>query len=211
MLDNLLHCSDGDINQTFAAPLWIQDYLKSFCPRLAIYGLPSMGQDLLGSAMVEMLEQSGFYVRSIDISSLVSAETTTDSLVLAAFCELKRHRQAALYLPNLHAWWDSAPASTKEVFLSLLEQTRHASLMVIMTMEWEADEIPSEISSFFPDLGYSQDVLRCKKFGDWKFAIGLAAPDEVIISFGMKYFARTDVCFAYHLSRNAGKSFLPIC
>lgn len=169
-----------------------------------------MGQDLLGSAMVEMLEQSGYYVRSIDISSLVSAETTTDSLVLAAFCELKRHRQAALYLPNLHAWWDSAPVSTKEVFLSLLEQTRHASLMVIMTMEWEADEIPYEISSFFPDLR-SKDVLRRKKFGDWKFAIGLAAPDEVIISFEMKFFAWTDVLFSYHLSRNVGKSFSPIC
>lgn len=167
-----------DPHASSSNPLWIQDYLKSFAPRLAIYGPASMGQDLLGASVVEILEQGGFYVRSIDISSLISSDTTTDALILSAFCELKRHRQSALYLPNIHAWWDGASDATKEVFISLLKQTRHASLLVVMTMEWSLDEIPQEVSSFFPSIRSGDFTGHSKRFGDWKVAFPLSSPDE---------------------------------
>ena len=163
--------------------LWIQDYLKSFSPMLLIYGPCLMGQDLLGSALVEILEQNSFYVRSIDIGSLISVDVSLESIILTAFCELKRHKQAALYLPNLHTWWNTVSDAAKEIFLSLLEQTRHASLMVLINMEWELSEIPSEISAFFPNL--ESNDPGCRKIGDWKYAYYLSAPDEVLMLFAI--------------------------
>ena len=165
-----------DSLETRDITLWIQDYLKSFSPMLLIYGPALMGQDLLGSAIVEILEQNGFYVRSIDIGSLISVDISIESIILTAFCELKRHKLAALYLPNLHSWWNTVSETTKEIFLSMLEQTRHASLMILINMEWEYAEIPSEISSFFPSLKPS---LNCKKSRDWKYSYYLEAPDYV--------------------------------
>lgn len=157
------------------ATLWFQDYLKAFSPRLGLYGPAYMGQDLLGSALVEMLEQNKFYVRTIDINSIVSTDlTSVDSLILSSFCELKRHQKAALYVPNLHSWWYTANPSTRDTFLSLLDQTRHASIIVLLTMEWEKEEIPFEISNLFSTFSTQQTFT-----GDWNKAICIMEPSKV--------------------------------
>ena len=158
--------------------LSVHDYLKSFSPKICLYGSPKMGQDLLGSSLVVILEQNDVYVKTLDISSLISNVdyNSPDAAILTAFCELKRHVSSALYLPDLHSWWYTCAQSTRDTLINLLDQSRHSSLLVIMTMEFEKEEIPTELHGFFSNL---TTQIRAKNFGNWKIAYHIEEPDIV--------------------------------
>lgn len=55
------------------APLWVQDYLKGLEPRLLIFGIPGMGQQYLGSALIDILQKSKFFIQTIDLVSISSS------------------------------------------------------------------------------------------------------------------------------------------
>ncbi|KAJ3359310.1 hypothetical protein HDU91_004964, partial [Kappamyces sp. JEL0680] len=152
--------------------LCVQDYLKCYSPRLCLYGSPGAGQDLIGSALMAVLEEEEFYIRTVDANTLISNDSTQDSILLGSFCELKRHRRAVLYLPSLHSWWYSVQPSTRDNLLNLLDQTRHSSLFIVMTMEWLREEIPAEICSFVEMDGPG------RRFGEWKLSRFIDYPDD---------------------------------
>lgn len=144
-----------------------RDYLHAFSPRLAILGSVGNGQDVLGSAMVAILEEEGMYVRTVGMA-------TTEVDFVAAFLEVRRHRLAALYLPAMHSWW-YATDSKRDTFLGLLDEARHSRVVVVMTMEWTQDEMPTELGTYFCNLDG-----RRRRVDDWRIGVVVGCPDDEV-------------------------------
>nr|CDP32483.1 Putative ATPase family AAA domain-containing protein [Podospora anserina S mat+] len=88
---------------------------RVFRPRLLISGLPGMGQNYLAAAMLHHLE--GVHVENMDVSSLLGDGR---QVIASRFVEVKRHKPAVIFIPNVDLWFRSIPEVAVEMFKTLI-------------------------------------------------------------------------------------------
>jgi SpoVK/Ycf46/Vps4 family AAA+-type ATPase len=135
---------DGSVSlEPFASSMSTLSYLRSMEPRLLISGRPGMGQKMLGPAALEVLEAQKVHVQSLDLSAILNESSRTpEAAVIQLLHELKRHRPAALYIPDVDMWWESLPETTKSIFMSMLERDPTDPVLLLATCERPFEELP---------------------------------------------------------------------
>ncbi|KAI8892293.1 P-loop containing nucleoside triphosphate hydrolase protein [Globomyces pollinis-pini] len=121
-------------------PLWVDDYLRYFSPRLSICGAPGMAFDLIAAAIVDFLESNSFFIKRFDHTLLNSESMSVDTTIVQLFRELKRHQRTVLYLPDTHLWWFHIPESSRVVLLNLFEQFKTNSMMLLVSFQGDLPE-----------------------------------------------------------------------
>ncbi|KXL41463.1 hypothetical protein M433DRAFT_353824 [Acidomyces richmondensis BFW] len=130
---------------------------RIFRPRLLIWGLPGMGQQYLGSALLSKFE--GLHVQSFDMATLLKDSTRSpEAAIVQLFEEVKRHKPSVIYLPDVDLWYDTLSDSAVRTFTGLLRSlppTDPILLLGIMGREPNRDDETDKkmLSDLF---GYSQ-------------------------------------------------------
>jgi DNA polymerase III delta prime subunit len=156
-------------SKPFPNQVRIHDYLKSFSPKLLLYGPPHNGVEAVALDLIAQLEQEKFYVRTLDLNGLVSHQETTESLITACFHELKRHPKHVLFFPRLDSWWNALPEPNQQLVLQFVKALGNTVLLA--TTEWELEQIPFEWGSLFPSLNTNQ-------LGTWRMSYRLDLPSR---------------------------------
>ncbi|KAK0748703.1 hypothetical protein B0T21DRAFT_278084 [Apiosordaria backusii] len=109
-----------DADTGFAREAMHQEFGRSriFRPRLLISGLPGMGQNYLAAAMLHHLE--GVHVENMDVSSLLGDGRPAEQVIASRFVEVKRHKPAVIFIPNVDVWFRSIPDVAIEMFKTLI-------------------------------------------------------------------------------------------
>ncbi|KAJ3124888.1 ATPase AAA domain-containing protein 2B [Physocladia obscura] len=151
-------------------------YIFSFQPRLLICGPDGMGQKHLGPAALERLEAQNIHIQSLDLSTLFSdSSRTPDAGIIQLFHEIKRHRPAALYIPDINVWWNALPETARTIFRALLERGDAMNpVMVLATSEVEFADVPEEVQEIIQ--GRIGD--RVSGVEGWKRVIEVGIPNQ---------------------------------
>ncbi|KAJ3213048.1 ATPase AAA domain-containing protein 2 [Dinochytrium kinnereticum] len=149
-------------------------YVKSLEPRLVISGATGMGQKLLGPAALERLEAQKFYIQSLDLASLLSDSTRSpEAAIIQLLHELKRHRPAVVYIPEVDVWWETLHDSAKTTLVSVLERDPMDPVLLLATCERPFRELPEGLRRLVNGrLGNLGGVEG------WKRVIEMNKPDE---------------------------------
>ncbi|KAI8616484.1 hypothetical protein BC830DRAFT_1117762 [Chytriomyces sp. MP71] len=149
-------------------------YAFSFQPRLLICGEAGMGQKILGPAALERLEVQNVYIQSLDLSTLLNdSSRSVDAAIIQLFHEMKRHRPAVLYIPDIDIWWESLSDVAKFVFVSLTERDPMNPVMVLATCEAQFDALPPELKGLIQGRFGSSSGIE-----GWKRVIVAQKPDK---------------------------------
>ncbi|KAJ3072638.1 ATPase AAA domain-containing protein 2 [Podochytrium sp. JEL0797] len=161
------------LHQSSTHPIHLS-YSLSFQPRLLICGKPGMGQRLLGPAALERLDANKVYIQSLDLSTLLSdSSRTPDAALIQLLHEMKRHRPAVLYIPDMDLWWEALPDSAKCVFCGLLDREVGNPVMVLGTCEQEVEGVQVELRRWMEGrLGGVSGIEG------WKRVVSVGCPDE---------------------------------
>ncbi|ORX84434.1 AAA-domain-containing protein [Anaeromyces robustus] len=119
--------------------------------RLLICGKKGMGQtNYIGPAIINKLENWGFFIKSFDLNTLLKESyQTMESTIISSFQELSRHSPVAIYIPNIDLWWDSVSDLIKNVFLMNLEDFESKyPIFFLATCNKEAKDIPTILKLF---------------------------------------------------------------
>ncbi|KAJ3234790.1 ATPase AAA domain-containing protein 2B [Chytriomyces hyalinus] len=150
-------------------------YAFSFQPRLLICGEAGMGQRLLGPAALEMLESQKVYIQSLDLSTLLNdSSRTVDAAIIQLFHEMKRHRPAVLFIPDVDIWWETLSEAAQFVFVSLIERDPMNPVMILASCETLFQELKPELQALIQGrLGSFSGIEG------WKRVIVATKPDQV--------------------------------
>ncbi|KAF2501832.1 AAA-domain-containing protein [Lophium mytilinum] len=92
---------------------------RIFRPRLLISGLQGMGQQYLGSALLNKFE--GLHVQSFDLPTLLEdSARSPEAAIIQLFKEVRRHKPSVIYIPNVDVWYQTVEPKVIKTFLSLL-------------------------------------------------------------------------------------------
>lgn len=129
---------------------------RVFRPRLLVYGLPGMGQQYLGAAILHHLE--GYHIQSFDLGTLLSDSTRTpEAMIIQLLVEIKRHTPSVIFIPNLDTWFGTISPTAKSTFLSFLRDLKPTdSILVLALMETNDIAMNPQASSLF---GYSGENI----------------------------------------------------
>jgi SpoVK/Ycf46/Vps4 family AAA+-type ATPase len=154
-------------SKPFPNQVRIHDYLKSFSPKLLLYGPAHNGVEAIALDVIAQLEQEKYFVRTLDLNGLVSHHETTESLITSCFHELKRHPKNALFFPRLDSWWNALPEPNQQLVLQCVKSVGNTVLLI--STEWELEQIPFEWTALFPSWTANQH-------GTWRIAYRLELP-----------------------------------
>ncbi|KAI5969766.1 YTA7 [Candida margitis] len=128
-LDPTIHDKDGGFGK--------QQLLKNLenariCrPHLLVSGEEGNGQQYLSAAVLNYLE--GFQVQSLDLGTMFGDSTrTTESAIIQAFIEARRHQPAIILIPNIDVWYQILPDSAKATLSSLLRGLRSNEKILLL-------------------------------------------------------------------------------
>ncbi|KAI5968127.1 YTA7 [Candida theae] len=128
-LDPTVHDKDGGFGK--------QQLLKNLenariCrPHLLVSGEEGNGQQYLSAAVLNYLE--GFQVQSLDLGTMFGDSTrTTESAIIQAFIEARRHQPAIILIPNIDVWYSILPDSSKATLSSLLRGLRSNEKILLL-------------------------------------------------------------------------------
>ncbi|OUM69847.1 hypothetical protein PIROE2DRAFT_2025, partial [Piromyces sp. E2] len=119
--------------------------------RLLICGEKGMGQtNYIGPAIVNKLENWGFFIKSFDLNTLLKESyQTMESTIISSFQELSRHSPVAIYIPNIDLWWNSVSDIIKNIFLMNLEDFESKyPIFFLATCNQKAKDIPEILKLF---------------------------------------------------------------
>ncbi|ORX44975.1 AAA-domain-containing protein [Piromyces finnis] len=119
--------------------------------RLLICGEKGMGQtNFIGPAIVNKLENWGFFIKSFDLNTLLKESyQTIESTIISSFQELSRHSPVAIYIPNIDIWWNSVSDLIKNIFLMNLEDFESKyPVFFLATCNQRAKDIPEILKLF---------------------------------------------------------------
>lgn len=154
--------------------------LRVFRPRLLVAGRSGMGQNFLGSAILQHLE--GFHVQSLDLATLVGDPSrvrdaflfcslsfsdaigwpqTPEAGIVQIFTEAKRHKPSIIYIPALVSWSASVGDSAKNTIKSLLDSLDPSDPILLLAVAEEPfSDIPHDIKSWFGFLRNNRVILQ---------------------------------------------------
>ncbi|TKS89215.1 ATPase family AAA domain-containing protein 2 [Collichthys lucidus] len=122
----------------------------SYRPRMLLAGRPGAGQTShLAPAVLHALER--FTVHSLDSAVLFGVSCTSPEETCAqVFCEAKRTSPSILYIPHIQQWWETAGASLRASFFSLLSSIPSFSpILLLATCSVSHQHLDPEIQSLF--------------------------------------------------------------
>ncbi|KJR87155.1 AAA family ATPase [Sporothrix schenckii 1099-18] len=135
-----------DADHGFGRENMIQEFERSrtFRPRLLLTGTGGMGQGYLAAAVLHHFE--GVHIQSFDLPILLGDGRPLEQVIVGLFVEVKRHKPAVLYIPNVDSWYHSLPASAYMTFATMLKTIPpNDPILVLGTCECERDEIPESV------------------------------------------------------------------
>lgn len=120
----------------------VLETLRTYKPRLLICGEEGSGHQYVGSAILQHLE--GFHVRTIDLAAIFGdASSTTEAVLIQAFAEVRKHPPAAIYMPSIDLWFESASPTLLLTFKSLLSSIGKNEQFAIIGTANSAEELLS--------------------------------------------------------------------
>lgn len=135
-----------DADHGFGRENMVQEFERSrtFRPRLLLTGVGGMGQSYLAAAILHHFE--GVHVQSFDIPILLGDGRPIEQVIVGLFVEVKRHKPAVLYLPNVEVWYESLTPSAYITFTTMLRTiSPNDPVLVLATAECERDEVPTAV------------------------------------------------------------------
>ncbi|CAK7227083.1 TAT-binding protein-like protein 7, AAA ATPase [Sporothrix curviconia] len=135
-----------DADHGFGRENMIQEFERSrtFRPRLLLTGTGGMGHSYLAAAILHHFE--GVHIQSFDLPILLGDGRPLEQVIVGLFVEVKRHKPAVLYVPNVDSWYHSLPASAYMTFTTMLKTIPpNDPILVLGTCECERDEIPENV------------------------------------------------------------------
>ncbi|TKS89207.1 ATPase family AAA domain-containing protein 2 [Collichthys lucidus] len=117
---------------------------------MLLAGRPGAGQTShLAPAVLHALER--FTVHSLDSAVLFGVSCTSPEETCAqVFCEAKRTSPSILYIPHIQQWWETAGASLRASFFSLLSSIPSFSpILLLATCSVSHQHLDPEIQSLF--------------------------------------------------------------
>ncbi|CAK7568175.1 MAG: TAT-binding protein-like protein 7, AAA ATPase [Sporothrix epigloea] len=135
-----------DADHGFGRENMTQEFERSrtFRPRLLLTGTGGMGQSYLAAAILHHFE--GVHIQSFDLPILLGDGRPLEQVIVGLFVEVKRHKPAVLYIPNVDSWYHSLPASAYMTFTTMLKTIPpNDPILVLGTCECERDEIPENV------------------------------------------------------------------
>ncbi|KAF2858519.1 AAA-domain-containing protein [Piedraia hortae CBS 480.64] len=112
---------DREDDRGFAREAMLRQFEASrvFRPRLLISGLPGMGQQHLGAALLSKLE--GIHVQNFGLAVLMQdSGRSPEAAIVQLFEEVKTHKPSIIYLPSVDLWWSTMSESAIRTFTGLL-------------------------------------------------------------------------------------------
>ncbi|KAF2230676.1 AAA-domain-containing protein [Viridothelium virens] len=92
---------------------------RIFRPRLLIRGVQGMGQQYLGSALLNKFES--LHVQSFDLPTLLEdSSRAPEAAIVQLFKEVRRHKPSVIYIPNVDVWYETVSSAVIKTFTSLL-------------------------------------------------------------------------------------------
>ncbi|KAF4121196.1 AAA+-type ATPase, SpoVK/Ycf46/Vps4 family [Geosmithia morbida] len=127
---------------------------RVFRPRFIIYGDHGMGQGYLSSAILHHLE--GVHVQNFDLPSLLGDGRPMEQVIVSLFTEVRRHKPAVIFIPNIEAWYATLQGSIALVtFQTMLRSIPPTDpIIVLATAECERNEAPTDLLREF--FGFSR-------------------------------------------------------
>ncbi|CAK7263637.1 TAT-binding protein-like protein 7, AAA ATPase [Sporothrix epigloea] len=135
-----------DADHGFGRENMTQEFERSrtFRPRLLLTGTGGMGQSYLAAAILHHFE--GVHIQSFDLPILLGDGRPLEQVIVGLFVEVKRHKPAVLYVPNVDSWYHSLPVSAYMTFTTMLKTIPpNDPILVLGTCECERDEIPESV------------------------------------------------------------------
>ena len=175
---HLLHtCGSASNSSQFISPL---NFSQSIQPRMLICGAPGMGQRILGPAALEVLESKRFYIQSLDLSTILNdSGRSPDTALIQIVSEVRRHRPAVLYIPEVDVWWKTVNDSAHTVLRSLITSDPLNRFVLLATSETEYGDLPEELQALIVGRSYRSGNLE--QVEGWKRIIEARAPSEVTV------------------------------
>ncbi|TLD04899.1 uncharacterized protein PgNI_09854 [Pyricularia grisea] len=94
------------------------DRLRVFRPRLLIAGRPGNGQEYISAALLHHLE--GVFVQNFDLATLLADGSPLEQVIVRLFTEVKRHKPAVIFIPNVGTWYTTMPPLAYSTFVTML-------------------------------------------------------------------------------------------
>ncbi|WWC85468.1 uncharacterized protein L201_000332 [Kwoniella dendrophila CBS 6074] len=125
------------------------DKLRTFKPRILIYGEAGMGQAYLGPAILHHLE--GFHVQSFDLGTLLGDSTRSiEAAVVQLIVEAKRHQPSIIFVPALSAWSATINDTARATVRTLLDGIAPSDpILVLGVSDAPIDELPGDVRGLF--------------------------------------------------------------
>ncbi|KAI9354366.1 hypothetical protein DFJ73DRAFT_827554 [Zopfochytrium polystomum] len=152
-------------------------YSQSMQPRILICGEPGMGQRFLGPAALHVFESKKFHIQSLDLATILNESgRTAEAALIQIVNEVRRHRPAVLYIPNLDVWWSSLPDAAHSVFLNLLSLDSSVPFVLLASCESPFEEIDPDLQKLVCGSIGLQGKLE--KMEGWRRLIVSRPPSE---------------------------------
>lgn len=94
------------------------DRLRVFRPRFLIAGRPGNGQEYISAALLHHLE--GVFVQNFDLATLLADGSPLEQVIVRLFTEVKRHKPAVIFIPNIGTWYTTMPQLAYSTFVTML-------------------------------------------------------------------------------------------
>ncbi|EIW73387.1 hypothetical protein TREMEDRAFT_70962 [Tremella mesenterica DSM 1558] len=140
---------DDDDSFEKHAMLQALDKLRTFRPRILVYGSSGMGQNYLGPAILHHLE--GFHVQSFDLGTLMSDSTrTTEAVIVQTFVEAKRHQPSIIYIPSLAQWAATLSEVARATVKALLDSVPPSDPVLLLALvDGSLETLPRDVREWF--------------------------------------------------------------
>lgn len=124
-------------------------------PRLLIRGRQGMGQQHIGSALLNKFER--LHVQSFDLATILGdSASSPEATITRLFTEVKRHKPSVIYIPNVDVWYHTIGASAARLFNGLLQSLSPSDQVLVLAIVEEgfnADSLDDDVLKLF---GYSK-------------------------------------------------------
>ncbi|KAF3904682.1 hypothetical protein ABW21_db0208431 [Orbilia brochopaga] len=156
-----------DADGGFGREKMLKDFesTRVFKPRILIHGQQGMGQGYLGAALLHQFE--GMHIQTVNLPILMGDPAkNAEATLIQLFVELRRHKPAVLYIPDLENWFSAVSNDVLMTFLHLVSSIGSSERILLLGMT--SAEIEEINATIVRDLfGYSK---RCR--------IPIQKPDE---------------------------------
>ncbi|TIC21668.1 AAA-domain-containing protein [Wallemia mellicola] len=129
--------------------------MRTFRPRMMVYGEEGMGQSFIGPALLHYLE--GYNVQSLDLATLLGDSTRTiESACVQMILEAKRNKPSVIYIPSLHEWCNVVSEAARATVTALLNTISPSDPVLVLAMlNSRPDELPRDVKRWF---GFGRDT-----------------------------------------------------